>query len=54
MPAIHVDETALRVDSKNRWIHVYATGGITLKFLHPGRDARRSRRSAASLGTAAS
>ena len=37
MPAIHVDETSLRVDRKNHWIHVYAAGGITLKVLHPRR-----------------
>jgi len=34
MPAIHVDETSLRVDLKNHWIHVYSAGDITLKFLH--------------------
>lgn len=33
-PAIHVDETSLRVDQKNHWIHVYAAGDITLKRLH--------------------
>jgi len=33
-PAIHVDETSLRVDKKNQWIHVYAAGDMTLKFLH--------------------
>jgi len=33
-PAINVDETSLRVDKKNHWIHVYASGDITLKFLH--------------------
>lgn len=33
-PVIHVDETSLRVDRKNHWIHVYAAGDITLKFLH--------------------
>ena len=32
--ALHVDETSLRVDQKNHWIHVYATEEITLKFLH--------------------
>lgn len=37
MPAIHVDETSLRVDRKNHWIHVYSAGDITLKFLHPKR-----------------
>ena len=41
MPALHVDETSLRVDRKNHWIHVCASGDITLKFLHPkrGREA---------------
>jgi transposase len=37
MPTIHVDETSLRVDRKNHWIHVCSAGDITLKFLHPGR-----------------
>ncbi|MCP4647254.1 MAG: transposase, partial [bacterium] len=36
-PAIHADETSLRVDRKNHWIHVYSAGDITLKFLHPKR-----------------
>jgi hypothetical protein len=35
--AIHVDETSLRVNKKNNWIHVYSSGDITLKFLHPKR-----------------
>jgi len=34
LPAIHVDETSLRVDRKNHWIHVYSSGDVTLKFLH--------------------
>ena len=33
-PTINVDETSLRVDKKNHWIHVYSAGDITLKFLH--------------------
>ena len=36
-PALHVDETSLRVDQKKQWIHVYSSGDITLKFLHPKR-----------------
>jgi hypothetical protein len=32
--AINVDETSLRVDKKNHWLHVYSAGHITLKFLH--------------------
>jgi hypothetical protein len=41
LPAMHVDETSLRVDRKNHWIHVCSAGDITLKFLHPkrGREA---------------
>jgi transposase len=37
MPSMHVDETSLRVDRKNHWIHVYSSAFITLKFLHPNR-----------------
>ena len=33
-PTLHVDETSLRVDRTKQWIHVYAGGEITLKFLH--------------------
>jgi transposase len=36
-PAINVDETSLRVDTKNHWIHVYSSGDLTLKFLHKNR-----------------
>jgi transposase len=32
--AMNVDETSLRVEKKNHWIHVYSGGDITLKFLH--------------------
>ena len=40
-PSMHVDETSLRVDRKNHWIHVCSAGEITLKFVHPrrGREA---------------
>lgn len=37
--AMNVDETSLRVDKKNHWIHVYSSGDITLKFLHPSRGS---------------
>ena len=37
MPAMHVDETSLRVDRRNHWIHVCSAGDLTLKFLHPKR-----------------
>jgi transposase len=34
---IHTDETSLKVDKKNHWIHVYSAGDITLKLLHQKR-----------------
>jgi transposase len=37
LPAIHLDETSLRVDKKNQWIHVCSGGEITLKFVHEKR-----------------
>lgn len=37
MPSMHADETSLRVDKKNQWIHVYSSADITLKCLHPKR-----------------
>ena len=43
MPALHVDETSLRVDRNNHWLHVYCGGALTVKRLHPkrGREAIR-------------
>ena len=40
-PALHVDETGFRVDSKTHWLHVVTDGSLTLKFLHRkrGREA---------------
>ena len=34
LPALNVDETSLRVDRKNHWIHVYSGGEVTVKRLH--------------------
>jgi transposase len=34
---INVDETSMRVDKKNHWVHVYSAEEITLKFLHEKR-----------------
>ena len=34
MPALNADETSLRVDRRNHWIHVYSGGDITVKRLH--------------------
>ena len=36
-PALHADETGLRVDGKNHWLHVLTNGSLTVKFLHPER-----------------
>lgn len=33
-PSLHVDETSLRVNQKNLWIHTHSSGDITLKCLH--------------------
>ncbi|MFT7287350.1 MAG: hypothetical protein ACI87W_001463 [Halieaceae bacterium] len=43
-PAINVDETSLRVDRKNHWIHVYSAGDIILNYLHRrrGKEAMKS------------
>ena len=38
-PVMHVDETSMRVEKKNHWVHVYSAGDITLKRLHPKRGA---------------
>jgi len=37
---MHVDETSLRVDKTNYWIHVHSGGGITLKKLHRKRGIK--------------
>jgi len=36
-PCINSDETSMRVNKKNYWVHVYSAGDITLKFLHKKR-----------------
>jgi hypothetical protein len=42
-PALHADETSLRVDRTHHWLHVYASGAITLQFLPPQARARGDR-----------
>lgn len=37
LPTMHVDETSLRVDKRNHWIHVCSGGDTTLKFVHEKR-----------------
>ncbi len=34
MPVMHVDETSLRVEGKDHWIHVCSGGPVTLKRVH--------------------
>ena len=34
---INVDESSMRVNKKNHWVHVYSAGNLTLKFIHPKR-----------------
>ena len=36
-PALHADETGMRVDKKTQWLHIATNGSLTLKFLHPKR-----------------
>jgi transposase len=36
-PVIHCDETSIRVNKKNYWIHVYTYGDISLQFIHSKR-----------------
>ena len=37
MPALHADETGLRIDRKNHWLHSVGAGSLTVKFVHPKR-----------------
>ena len=34
LPALHADETSLKVNKKNHWMHVVTNGLVTLKYLH--------------------
>ena len=43
-PAPHVDETSLRVERKNHWIHVYSAGDITEEISPSQARARHRRR----------
>ena len=38
-PVLNVDETSMRVDKRNYWVHVYSTGTTTVKFLHRSRGS---------------
>jgi len=39
-PVIHADETSLRVNKRNHWIHVYSSGNVTVKMLHEKRGVK--------------
>ena len=34
MPVLHADETSLRIDRKNHWLHTVGAENLTLKFVH--------------------
>ncbi|MBF0366406.1 MAG: transposase [Oligoflexia bacterium] len=36
-PAIHCDETSVKVNKVNYWIHSYSAGDLTLQFVHANR-----------------
>lgn len=36
-PSMNCDETSMKVGGKNHWVHVYSSGDIVLKFIHPKR-----------------
>ncbi len=38
-PAIYCDETSMRVNKVNYWVHSYSYGEITLKFIHLARGS---------------
>lgn len=37
MPTLHADETSIRVNKKNHWVHVCSGGDVTLKRMHTSR-----------------
>ena len=36
-PILHADETSIRIDKKNHWLHSDSAGDLTLAFVHPNR-----------------
>ncbi len=46
MPALHADETSLRVDGTNHWVHSIGAGDLRVKFVH----RRRGRAAIDDLG----
>ena len=39
-PALHADETGMRVDRKIHWVHCLTDGALSLKVLHPKRGRK--------------
>ena len=35
MPVMHADETSIRINKKNHWLHSYSSGSLIVKFCHP-------------------
>ena len=42
-PALHVDETSIRIDRRNYWLHDCSAGDLTLKFCHRKRGSEAIR-----------
>ena len=42
-PVIHLDETSMKVDGTNHWVHVVSAGDLVLKRLHPNRGLEAMR-----------
>ena len=42
-PVIHLDETSMKVDGANQWVHVVSAGDLVLKRLHPNRGLEAMR-----------
>ena len=52
-PALHANETGLRVDRKVHWPQILTNGSLTVQFLYRKRGKQSSRRSASSPAFAA-
>ena len=36
-PVVHLEETSMKVNGKNQWVHVVSAGNLVLKRVHPNR-----------------